>query len=255
MTSYIGRHAELYDLFYSDKEYKKEAAFIHQCLQQYGIKPTKKILELACGTGSHALAFEKYGYQIIATDFSDDMLNCAQKKAKQNSSSIEFRMQDMRKLEIPERPFDAVICLFDSIGYVITNTALKQVFQGVYQHLRKGGLFIFEFWHAAPMVKSYDPLRIRRWITPQGEVIRISETSLDIIRQVSKVTYTILELNDSAGYSKIEEIHENRYFLVQEMGMWLSQNNFEPVKFFAGFTDDEKITDETWHIVAVARRK
>jgi len=255
MTSYNGRHAELYDLFYSDKEYKKEAAFIHQCLQQYGLKPIKKVLELACGTGSHALAIEKYGYHIIATDNSEDMLKCAQKKAKQSSSLIDFRAQDMRGLEIPERPFDAVICLFDSIGYVITNDALTEVFQGVYQHLRKGGLFIFEFWHAAPMIRSFDPLRVRRWIMPKGEIIRISETSLDIVRQVSKVKYTILELNDSARYSKIEEIQENRYFLIQEMEMWLLNNNFEPVNFFAGFTDDEKITDETWHIVTVARRK
>ena len=135
------------------KSTKKEAAFVHRCLQQYGIKPTKKILELACGTGSHSLAFEKYGYQIIATDYSEDMLKCAQNKA-QNSTSIDFRMQDMRKLAVPECHFDAVVCLFDSLGYVITNDALKQVFQGVHQHLRKGGLFIFEFWHAAPMIKE-----------------------------------------------------------------------------------------------------
>ena len=101
MTSYKGRHAELYDVFYSEKDYKKEAAFVHQCLQQYGLKPIKKVLELACGTGSHALAFEKYGYQIIATDNSEGMLKCAQKKAKQSSSLIDFRAQDMRSLEIP----------------------------------------------------------------------------------------------------------------------------------------------------------
>jgi len=255
MISYIGRHAELYDLFYNEKDYPMESAFVHQYLQNYGIKPPKKILELACGTGSHALALEKYGYQIIATDNSEDMLNCAIKKARNNSSSIEFRTQDMRYLEIPERPFDAVVCLFDSIGYVLTNPALKQVFQGVYNHLTEGGLFIFEFWHAAPMVKSFDPLRIRRWSVPDGEIIRISDTALDVARQVSKVKYVIFEQNDSGTYSKIEEKQENRYFMVKEVELWLTENNFELIHFFAGFSNDTNITDETWHIVAVARRK
>lgn len=255
MTSYIGRHAELYDIFYSDKDYREESGFIHRCLQQYSVEPPKKILELACGTGSHALELEKLGYDIIATDYSEDMLKCAQKKAKEKESLVFFRNQDMRHLEVPEGPFDAIICLFDSIGYVKTNDALNHVFRGVFNHLRENGLFIFEFWHAVPMVKSYDPVRIRRWTTPLGEIIRISETSLDIVQQVSKVKYTIFEQITSEKYSKIEEIQENRFFLVQEMGMWLIENNFELVQFYAGFTDNTKITDNTWHIIAVARRK
>lgn len=254
MSSYIGRHAELYDTFYSEKEYKTEAAFVHQCILKYGIKPTKKILELACGTGSHALELEKWGYNIIATDYSEDMLKCAKIKIKNKSSSVVFRSQDMKNLDISERPFEAVICLFDSIGYVATNDALTEVFQGVRRHLCDGGLFIFEFWHAAAMLKNYDPVRVKRWKISKGDLIRISETCLDIPRQMSQVKYTILELKDSGVYSKIEEIQENRYFLVQEMKIWLTQNNFEPLKFFAGFHDDEKITPDTWHIVAVARR-
>jgi hypothetical protein len=34
----------------------------------------------------------------------------------------------------------------------------------------------------------------------------------------------------------------------------LTSMRFTPVKWFAGFSDDVTITDETWHIVAVARR-
>ncbi len=32
MSSYIGKHASLYDLFYSDKDYKAESDFIHQLI-------------------------------------------------------------------------------------------------------------------------------------------------------------------------------------------------------------------------------
>ena len=255
MSSYIGRHAELYDLFYSEKEYEKEASFVHQCLQLYSTKPVKTILELACGTGSHAFEFEKFGYNIIATDYSEDMLRMAQEKAIKNSSSIEFMWQDMKSLDVFERPFDAVICLFDSIGYVVTNEALKQVFSGVHRHLLRGGLFIFEFWHAVPMIKKYDPIRIRKWNTQKAEIIRLSETTLDYVNQTGKVKYTIIEKNNYNTCNIIEELQENRFFLVQEMKMLLSENKFEPLTFFAGFNPDKTITDETWHIIAVARCK
>jgi len=41
---------------------------------------------------------------------------------------------------------------------------------------------------------------------------------------------------------------------VQDMNEWLTANGFHPLKMFAGFSEDEQITDETWHVVAVARR-
>lgn len=254
MSSYIGRHAELYDTFYADKPYAEEAAFVHQCLQQYSVGTTRRLLELACGTGKHALALEKFGYEIVATDYSEDMLACARRKAAEVASSVDFRWQDMRSLNIADRPFDAVICLFDSIGYVETNEALMQVLQGVHRHLRPDGLFVFDFWHAVAMLRSHDPVRIRRWSTPEGELVRISETELDYAKQLARVTYTIYELRHDGTYISLKETQTNRYFLVQEMAGWLSSCGFTPVKWFAGFALDENITQQTWHIVAVARR-
>ena len=255
MSPYVGRYADLYDIFYADKPYAEEAAFVHLCLQQYGVGTTHRLLELACGTGTHALALEKFGYEVVATDYSEDMLVCARVKASQASSSIDFHQQDMRELDISGRPFDAVICLFDSIGFVETNEAITQVLQGVYHSLRPGGLFVFEFWHAAAMLHSYDPVRIRRWPIPEGELVRISETELDHSKQLARVTYTIYDLGRNGMYTSLTEVQTNRYFLVQEMASLLSSCGLKPLKWFAGFAPDENITAKTWHIVAVARKE
>ena len=141
MTSYSGRHAELYDLFYADKPYEAEAAFVAQCLREYAVGPTTRLLEIACGTGTHALQLEQRGYKIVATDYSPDMLARARQKAA--NSEVEFPLQDMTQLEVGGAPFDAAYCLFDAIGYVGTNEALEKVFRGVHKHLRRDGLFIF----------------------------------------------------------------------------------------------------------------
>ena len=255
MTSYSGRHSELYDLFYADKPYEAEAAFIDRCLREYSVGPTNKLLELACGTGTHALLLEKHGYDIVATDYSQDMIERAKQKASKASSRVDFRLQDMAQLDVSGAPFDAVYSLFDSIGYVATNESLEKVFRGVHKHLRPDGLFIFEFWHAAAMLRHYDPVRVRRWKTDDSLILRISETTLDCVNQLSHVSYSIYELKRDGTYSSLTETQVNRYFLVPDMAAWLTRNGFAPVKFFAGFNNDETISDETWHIVAVARRR
>jgi len=252
-SSYTGRHAELYDLFYAEKPYAAEALFIHNCIQAHKPK-TNRLLELACGTGSHSLMLEKYGYKIIATDYSPDMLVRANEKAHQVNSRVDFRQQDMRSLDVPERPFDVVLCLFDSLGYVATNENIFRVLSGIREHLAPDGIFIFEFWHAGAMLKSYDPVRMRRFPTAAGEIIRISETHVDYKQQLCHVAYTIHEMNANGTYQSIRETQINRFFLVQEMRLFLEQAGLMPLKWFSGFRDDENISEETWHIIAVARK-
>jgi SAM-dependent methyltransferase len=212
------------------------------------------LLELACGTGTHALQLEKCGYRIVATDYSEAMLARARQKAETAGSRVNFQRQDMTELDVAGGPFDAACCLFDSIGYVATNESLTKVFRGVHEHLGAGGLFVFEFWHAAAMLRHYDPVRVRRWTRDDTIVLRISETTLDYANQLSHVVYSIYELKPDGTYSTLSETQVNRYFLLQEMAAWLTSTGFEPVKWFAGFTNDENISDETWHIVTVARR-
>jgi SAM-dependent methyltransferase len=254
MTSYSGKHAGYYDVFYASKPYEEEARFVHEQLKRLGVGRTEELLELACGTGSHALALDKFGYRIIATDYSDSMLACAREKAVEAESSVDFRLQDMRNLAIPERPFDAVICLFDSIGYVASNEGIFSVFRGVRNHLRENGLFVFEFWHAAAMLRNHDPVRVSRYQTLKGEILRISETEIDTMNQLGKVKYTVYDLSRYGSHTRLEETITNRFFQVQEMAGLLSLCGLTPVKWFAGYNQDRAITEETWHIVGVARR-
>lgn len=257
MSSYLGRHAELYDLFYADKPYEREAAFVDERLRAHaapGAAPARRILELACGTGRHALLLEGLGYEVTAIDHSADMLAVARHRAAEAGSRADFRLGDLRGLAVPGAPFDAAVCLFDALGYVATNDALLAALRGVRRHLRPDGLFVFEFWHAAAMLRSYDPVRVRRFAPPGGgEVVRISETRLDVARQLGHVAYTVIELRADGAWRKTEETQTNRYFLVQEMAGWLASGGFEPVSFCDGFRAAGAITSDTWHVVAVAR--
>lgn len=256
MSSYKGRHAEFYDIFYSLKPYAEEAQFVCECLEQYGLSCSGlRVLELACGTGNHALQLVRLGCHVTATDLAPGMLSIAKSKAKAQGLALAFLEQDMRFLTTPEAPFDAVLCLFDSIGYVQTDEALDQVFSGVRSSLRTGGIFLFEFWHAPAMLKGYDPVRVRRFPTKDGTILRISETALLHEKALARVSYDIYDLRNDLTYDHVSETQTNRYFTIGEMEKWALAEKFRPLTFYAGFNRKLPISNDTWHVVAVWQKQ
>jgi SAM-dependent methyltransferase len=253
MGSYLGKHAEYYDIFYQDKPYAAEAAFIADALTRYCGRKCEILLELACGTGQHAFELEKLGYEIVATDYSEDLLDVAKRKAEEKNSRVKFSQQDMRNLNLRGETFDAAYCLFDSIGYVQTNFALNLALNGIRRHLRPKGIFIFEFWHAAAMIKNYEPVRERNWKTADGEIRRVSKTRLDIPLQLAEVTYSI-DAKKGEDIDHLEETQVNRYFLVQEMAFFLEENGFKVVQFLPAYANTTVINEDTWHILAIAEK-
>lgn len=257
MSSHARPFADLYDVFYGDKDYAAEAEFVHRVFSEHLAAGPGDILELACGTGLHAIELARRGHRLVATDYSEAMLA----KARANASNeppglpIEFLHQDMRTLDLRGRVFDAAFCLFDSIGYVRTNDAVSTVLRNVHRHLRVGGLFLFEFWHAAAFLRHYEPFRSRRWTSAAGEIVRTSETTLDVASQTADVAYTVFVAEGDGRYAQIRETHTNRYFLVQEMTAHLTNAGFTPLRWFAGFTSGEPITVDTWHVVSLARKQ
>jgi ubiquinone/menaquinone biosynthesis C-methylase UbiE len=255
MGIYDGRHAELYDLFYGAKPYAAEAGYLHGLLQRFSERPVQRVLDIACGTGSHAIELEKLGYEIVGSDLSEDMLARAREKAGTTSSAIRFERHDMRTLDVGARPFDAVLCLFDAIGHVQTTAAIKQTFGAVHRHLRDDGLFVLEFWHAAAMAGRHDPQRVRRWGTEHGEILRLSETTVDLALQCATVQHAIYDLRRDGTYQTAVERQVNRFFSLQEMSTLLDDCRFDVLKYYSGFSPDENLTPDSWHIVLVARRR
>ncbi len=256
MGIYDGRHAELYDLFYGAKPYAAEAGYLHGLLQQFSSTPVRRVLDIACGTGSHAIELEKLGYDIVGSDISEDMLARAREKARGSFLGGSFR--DVRicgRLDVASQPFDAVLCLFDAIGHVQTTAAIKQAFDAVHRHLRDDGLFVLEFWHAAAMAGHHDPVRVRKLATDRGEIVRLSETTVDHASQCATVKHTIYDLRRDGTYQTAVEQQVNRFFSLQEMSTLLDDCRFDVLQHYSGYTSDQNLSPDTWHIVLVARRR
>jgi SAM-dependent methyltransferase len=246
-NTYTGPHAAHYDLIYADKPYAGEARFIDGLLPKRGT-----LLDVACGTGRHAIEFAGLGYDVTGIDYSAELLERARENAAQAGVEIQFLLQDMRTLDLGER-FDVVTCLFDSIGYPLTDEGIVGALTRIHEHLEPDGTLAVEFLHA-PMLRLASPVKVGRWDTPDGrKLLRISETELDLPRRVMTVSYELLELDpNTCGYRTFTECQANRFFSPEEMRELLAAADLEVTRFAPAYAEGE-VTAETWHVLALAR--
>jgi dTDP-3-amino-3,4,6-trideoxy-alpha-D-glucopyranose N,N-dimethyltransferase len=187
-------------------------------------------------------------------DYSRDLLDLARAGAESRGLDVRFLEQDIRELEVDGGPFEAVTCLFDSIGYLLTNEAIVEALDRARRHLAPHGVLAVEFLHAAAVLRHASPVKVRRLPTPAGGTLhRISEVTLDTSRQTMHVDYELLDL-DAAGtaVSHWTETHDNRFFSLEEMRA-LFQSAGLTAEFIPAYDDVETIDDRVWHVIALAR--
>lgn len=255
MISYIGRHAELYDIMYSTKPYKEESCFINDYFRTYN-QSGNTLLELACGTGNHALEFEEQKFTITAFDNSEDMIRQALIKKNNRNSRTEFLIDSMIDFKtIGSRQFHFSVCLFDSLGYVLTNNNIITALKNVYNSLEHKGIFCCEVWHSAAMLKNFSPSRKREWVLPDRTIIRFSETELNLLESSATIDFTIVELMNDNTVQKINEKQKNRFFSYQEIMFFLQAAGFSTINIFDGYTNNAEINDNTWHLLCFAHKE
>jgi len=136
------KSARIYDLLYVGsgiKDYGAEAVELHRIIQGANSK-AHSLLDVACGTGAHLGELRKW-YTVEGVDQSPAMLAVAQSRLP----GVPLHVADMRTLELG-RSFDAVLCLFSSIGYVTEPAEMRSTIGRLAAHVAPGGVLILDGW-------------------------------------------------------------------------------------------------------------
>jgi SAM-dependent methyltransferase len=134
--------AKWYDLHYrSIKNYGEECERLAYLLEKLDPIP-QNLLDVCCGTGEHArILGVEHGFLVDGIDREPNLIEIAQEKNPDSSFSI----ADMRRFSLTKR-YDAITCLFSSIGYVETEKALGEAIESMAKHLNPSGWLIIEPW-------------------------------------------------------------------------------------------------------------
>jgi len=108
-------------------------------VQQAGLRPEGKCLDLCCGTGDIAReVLRQYPLcKVTGLDFSQKMLNIAKSKIN-NNSEIQYLLGNAMDTPFPENNFDAV-----TIGFGLRNVPnLKDCLREILRVLKFGGVLV-----------------------------------------------------------------------------------------------------------------
>ncbi len=136
------KSALIYDLLYVGsgiKDYPAEAEELHRIIQDAS-PAAQTLLDVACGTGAHLVEMQRW-YAVEGVDLSPAMLAVARTRLP----GIPLREGDMRTLDLG-KTFDAVTCLFSSIGYMTDPADLRAAIARLAAHVAPGGVLIVDGW-------------------------------------------------------------------------------------------------------------
>ncbi len=140
------RIADYYDLLHEDVDYAAECRLLERVFARFLPRPPASVLDLGCGTGSHAFLLADRGHRVTGIDASPGMLRVARAKARGRRNPT-FRRADMRSFDLGRR-FDAAICMDGAFTHLLTDRDLVAHLRAVRRHLRPGGVYVFEFAQA-----------------------------------------------------------------------------------------------------------
>jgi len=246
-----------YDGLYANKDYSKECDLIEHLFSEYGKDKARSIVDLGCGTGTHAVMMATRGYNVTGIDASLTMLDQAKSKEKLLPQSVRneltFINGDINDIEL-QAPVDGALMLFSVLGYAANNEKLATLLSHVRKMINPGGVFIFDFWYG-PAVISHDPgSRVGRTPIPDGEIIRISNGEIDDIRQVCEISFEFWQVINDQITDRMIENHEMRYFFPREINMLLTSAGFRLGKLgtLDDFDSDPHKDDRNVFCVAIA---
>ncbi|MGA1598147.1 MAG: class I SAM-dependent methyltransferase [bacterium] len=110
---------------------------------QTRLKPGCRVVDFGCGTGRLALPLALQGFQVTGVDASEPLLEQLRWKSEELECWIEIRASRFQDFTAPQ-PFDAALCLFTVISYLVDESALQAAFRSFARSLVFGGLLMLD---------------------------------------------------------------------------------------------------------------
>lgn len=193
------RHtAHVYDLIYKaiGKDYAQEADEIRLLVWERN-PDARTLLDVACGTGGH-LRHLRDAFEVTGVDLDPGMLD----QARLRLPGIRLVEGDMTDLDLGHK-FDAVVCLFSSIGYLKDTDQLDSAVGSMADHLNPGGVLVVDGWVRPDAWISDGHASVDVAEDDETKVARVTRSGRDGMRTHLEMHYLI------ATRQRIEHLVEN----------------------------------------------
>lgn len=218
--------------------------------REIGGDRSKRILDIACGTGRHAIELARRGYRVVGFDLSAGQLRVAREAAAEAGLSVEFQRRDAT-LPHFTREFDAAL-MFCEGAFPLMETDEKNfaILQHAAAALRPGGKLMLTTISALfPLFHS-----LKEFFAKNERITTTGEPAFDLMtfRERSDLTFT-----DDDGRSQTVAT-DQRYYTPPELRWLLLTAGFAKVDIFGchlgQFSREHVLTIDDFEMLAVAEK-
>jgi len=248
LTETFGFYARYYDLLYQDKNYQAEAAYVSSLLRSCHL-PGTCLLEFGAGTGIHADWLKRSGFEVQGIEKSKAMIAMAEERGR-----VGILEGDIKSRRLPGL-FDGVISLFHVMSYQCNDSDVAAVFMNAGNHLKTGGLFLFDFWHTPAVLAQKPQARQKVLKSPEIEVIRHATPRLRPGKNIVDVHYRVKIFELASGHThEFDEIHSMRHFTIEELDAFAKSSNMVRLRS-EEFGTGKWPGKETWGVCNLYRKE
>jgi SAM-dependent methyltransferase len=235
-TGFGPGYLALYDDFLAERT-PVEVDQIEALLQ---LHPPRRILDLPCGQGRHAIELARRGYQVTGVDLSPYMLGVAAERAEAARVRVRWLAGDMREA-LPGETFDLILNLFTSLGYFDDEADDRRVVRAAASMLEPGGRFLLEVINGQRVIGNFQE---REWFTV-GQTAVMERRSLDVSTRRMVVERTV-----SSTTGDDVSVHTVRLYSGPAVKTMLEAAGFNRVELY-GDWDGAPLTAESLRVLAV----
>ncbi len=182
--------------------------YLRDLLRSHSV-PGRRMVDLACGTGTLALLMAERGWTVLGLDNSPAMLaHAEQKQAALNKPvAVQFGQADMRDFTLAA-PVDLVTCCFDTLNYLIVEAELARCLAAVARSLVPHGLFCFDL--------ATDYFLRHYWQGVKFEEFdgysQVMHSHYDGVTGCSTLVLTGFTATSGSSYQRFREVHVERAY-------------------------------------------
>jgi len=240
-------YSEWYNHFYQHKNYESESTHVLGRALNHRPNQMKHWLDLGCGTGRHAAHLATCSLQVVGVDASQPMIS----KAREAYPSIEFHVADIGDFRL-QQEFDAASMLYHVINYLEKPRAVHKALLNVADHLKPGGLLLFDFWHTDG-VRSSPPENTYREVVIGNQLIARIGYATEFPQHNLVVVDYEFRLDSIKGAIIHREQHRMLHFSETRLSHLLTKSGFALLEC-EGWMTGAPLTENDWYGFIVAEK-
>ncbi len=186
------KYAEIYDVLFDHLNFETDF-YVNQAIQAIGTKGD--ILELGSGTGRLTRHLLAAGYTVAAVEPSAEMLARAVPRLAKFGARYQPHYTDIAGLRL-DQSFLFAVAPYGMVAHLLTDDDRLAAFTRVHEHLRPGGVFIYDDmpgWIGAAPDGAQIYERSRGVDPASGLTVRLLCNTIDVVGEPFSVRYDIID--------------------------------------------------------------